>query len=267
MKLDSENSRYFEQLESIERETNVIRAREWLLPILKQLASNGSRKILNVGCGYGTDVLYLRKLGWDSVGIDPGTRKEHWDKETEGILFSGPGEELPFPDQSFDITVSFEVTEHVGTQPPHYFDPLPDHLQRRQSFAKELVRVTRNAILITTQNKWFPLDFWHKAERWGARVHSPFEEFTVSVRDLRKLFRPYPVVHVPLTGYFRFELSKRVWWRRQFVSVAQRMFALGDSRSGRWVRPFAPTLGVLVCLDDRIRRAVESNSVRESNGS
>lgn len=265
-KLDFETSRYFDELEAIEREANVTRAREWLVPILEQLQIGRNRKILNVGCGYGTDVLYLRKLGWDCYGIDPGPRKEHWGKETEGILFSGPGEELPFADKSFDFTISFEVMEHVGTQPPHYFDLLPDHLQRRQKFADELVRVTRDGILLTTPNRWFPLDFWHKAERWGARLHSPFEGFTVSMWDLRKRFRPYPVVHAPLSGYFRFELSKRVSWRSQLVSLTRGMFALGDTTFGRWMRPFAPTLGVIVCLSDRVQSAARKVRAKDGKG-
>jgi SAM-dependent methyltransferase len=266
MTQDVATSRHFDELEVIERESNVTRAREWLVPILGQLGIDKTRKILNVGCGYGTDVMYLRKLGWDCYGADPGARTERWGSDTEGILFTVAGEELPFSDKTFDFAVSFEVMEHVGTQPPYYFDPLPDHQRLRQKFADELVRVTRDAILITTPNKWFPLDFWHKAERWGARFHSPFEKFTVSVRDLRKLFRPHPVIHAPLSGYFRFELSKRVSWRRQLVSVTRSMFALGDSSFGLWMRPFAPTLGVLVCLNEKTRGAAQRLAKRGSNG-
>jgi SAM-dependent methyltransferase len=256
--LDPETSRYFEQLEGVERRTNVIRAREWLVPILDGLGIGRGSKILNVGCGFGTDVLYLRELGWDSYGVDPGARTEQWD-DHGGALLVAPGEKLPFPDKSFAFSMSFEVIEHIGTKPPHYFEPLPNHLQLRQDFAAELVRVTRDAILITTPNKWFPFDFWHKAERWGARVHSPWEEFTVSVRDVRKLFKKSPIVHVPLSGYFRFELSKQYWWRRQLISLARSMVHVGDSAVGRSLRPFAPTLGLLVCLNDDIFRTAQKS--------
>jgi SAM-dependent methyltransferase len=254
--LDAETSRYFEQLEEVERRTNVVRAREWLVPILSGLGIDRGSKILNVGCGFGTDVLYLRDLGWDSHGVDPGARTEQWDNHG-GALLVAPGEKLPFQDKSFAFSMSFEVIEHIGTQPPHYFDPLPNHLQLRQEFATELVRVTRDAILITTPNKWFPLDFWHKAEPWGARVHSPWEEFTVSVRDVKRLFKGFPIFHAPLSGYFRFELSKQYWWRKQLISLARAMVHVGDSSVGRSLRPFAPTLGLLVCLNDEIFRAAQ----------
>jgi SAM-dependent methyltransferase len=258
-------SQNFDEFEAIERRTNVTRAREWLVPILSRLGIDKTKNILNVGCGYGTDVLYLRSLGWECTGIDPGSRNEHWDPGTEGILLSGQGEELPFGDKSFDFTVSFEVMEHVGTRPPNYFDPLVDHSQRRQKFADELVRVTRTGILITTPNRWFPLDFWHKAERWGARLHSPFEGFTVSMSDLSKLFQPHRVIHAPLVHYFRFELSNRVWWRKPLVSLMNGAFAVGDTQIGGLLRPFFPTLGVIVCLDEGILKAMRSAGATGSN--
>jgi SAM-dependent methyltransferase len=56
------------------------------------------------------------------------------------------GLSLPFPDQSFDLVVSFAVIEHVGSR------------ANQHKFMAELCRVGRNCY-ITTPNRWYPIEF------------------------------------------------------------------------------------------------------------
>jgi len=56
------------------------------------------------------------------------------------------GLSLPFPDQSFDLVVSFAVIEHVGNR------------AQQQAFIRELCRVGQS-IFITTPNRWYPIEF------------------------------------------------------------------------------------------------------------
>lgn len=56
-----------------------------------------------------------------------------------------PGKVLPFKDQEFDVVYSNAVVEHVGSR------------QEQAAFIAEALRVAR-AFLITTPNRWFPVE-------------------------------------------------------------------------------------------------------------
>lgn len=69
------------------------------------------------------------------------------EQEYPGLTFlKTDGSSLPFPNQSFDLVVSFAVIEHVGSR-----------VQQR-AFVRELCRVGRTC-LITTPNRWYPIEF------------------------------------------------------------------------------------------------------------
>lgn len=88
------------------------RAKVWLLPLLSRLDLPGN-KVLNVGCGVGTDVIFLCEAGWDAYGLDPGNRSAIWTQhgKYKGRFVIGKGEELPFRDNVFDLVTAFEVIE------------------------------------------------------------------------------------------------------------------------------------------------------------
>ncbi|HMF44808.1 MAG TPA: methyltransferase domain-containing protein [Polyangia bacterium] len=53
---------------------------------------------------------------------------------------------LPFADGSFDVVHSSAVVEHVGSA------------ELQQGFLRELARVARRAVFVTTPNRWFPIE-------------------------------------------------------------------------------------------------------------
>lgn len=57
------------------------------------------------------------------------------------------GRDLPFPDRSFDHVHSSAVLEHVGSR------------DKQVKFLRELWRVSRRSIFITTPNRGFPVEF------------------------------------------------------------------------------------------------------------
>jgi ubiquinone/menaquinone biosynthesis C-methylase UbiE len=65
-----------------------------------------------------------------------------------GVRFvKASGLELPFEDKSFDHVHASAVIEHVGSY------------RNQTQFVKELARVARKSIFITTPNRWFPVEF------------------------------------------------------------------------------------------------------------
>ena len=65
-----------------------------------------------------------------------------------GITYvQGNGSELPFESSSFDWIFSHAVIEHVGNN------------KNRISFIKELLRVSKKGVILTTPNRLHPLEF------------------------------------------------------------------------------------------------------------
>lgn len=64
-----------------------------------------------------------------------------------GVRFiQANGLNLPFEDSSFDIVHSSAVIEHVGS------------FENQTIFLRELLRVARRGIFVTTPNRWFPIE-------------------------------------------------------------------------------------------------------------
>src|SRR5262249_24043552 len=57
------------------------------------------------------------------------------------------GLNLPFRDGAFDVVHSAAVIEHVGSFAPQC------------ALVRELCRVARRAVFVTTPNRWFPVEF------------------------------------------------------------------------------------------------------------
>lgn len=102
---------------------------------------------LDVGYGYGATGLYIRtrtyKNGWCRlIGVEP--YKEYHDLMGKiGIydeLHNCYGQDMPFEDNSFDISIAQHVIEHCKTFDEGY------------KLLSEMERVTRNRVIICTPN-------------------------------------------------------------------------------------------------------------------
>lgn len=88
---------------------------------------------------------YPHKHRVTAVGIDDAAFLEQL---YPGIRFvRADGRDLPFADGEFDFAHSSAVLEHVGCR------------DNQCRFLRELWRVTRKGIFVTTPNRWFPVEF------------------------------------------------------------------------------------------------------------
>ena len=95
-------------------------------------------KILDIGCGTGTLLLFFGRKGYECYGVDfdsvqiEAAKKMAQFYESDNIVFEKAGMQvLPFADDFFDITTSKDVVEHL---PNHV---LEDYLQQSYKCLKE----------------------------------------------------------------------------------------------------------------------------------
>jgi SAM-dependent methyltransferase len=132
-------------------------ALEELAPVARRFASAGCR-VLEVGCGYGRNLVALSTLparlvvGCDvahgeltkaraRVAAHPGA--------VQPALVRQPPDRLPFRDGVFDLVVLWQVLEHViGAG-------------AKRALLIECVRVLRPGghLIVETPNQWFPVDY------------------------------------------------------------------------------------------------------------
>ena len=88
---------------------------------------------------------YPHKAQVTACGVDDASFLE---AKYPGMRFvRADGRDLPFPDASFDVVHSSAVLEHVGSS------------EAQADFIRELLRVARRGLFLTTPNRWFPVEF------------------------------------------------------------------------------------------------------------
>lgn len=87
---------------------------------------------------------YPHKSKITAVGIDDAKFLEDL---YPGVKFlEADGKDLPFEDGAFDVVHSSAVLEHVGSR------------EHQTKLIRELTRVARRAVFMTTPNRWFPVE-------------------------------------------------------------------------------------------------------------
>jgi len=88
---------------------------------------------------------YPHKPRVTAIGIDDAS---HLEAEFPGVrVLRGDGRALPLADRSCDWAHSSAVIEHVGSE------------AEQTAFLRELWRIARKGIFVTTPNRWFPVEF------------------------------------------------------------------------------------------------------------
>ncbi len=187
-------------------------------------------RVLDVGCGTGQMTNCLIKDGYDAYGIDIPNLSKHWAKagNSPQRFFCADATQLPFPENSLDVTYSLGVIEHIGTSLGHC-TLASNYRKARQKYADEIMRVTKTGgrILISCPNKSFPVDLQHGVrdaltpitignrlryyilEKTGISLHPTWGKFhLLSYSECRSLFCKNNTYRsfkpLPLKGYFGF---------------------------------------------------------------
>jgi SAM-dependent methyltransferase len=155
-------------------------------------------KILENGCGVGMYVEHLAPLGGQIIGLEFDFERAAEAASRSARILNAAGENLPFPDSSFDLILSHEVLEHV--------------LDDRQAMV-EMARVLKpgGRVVIFVPNRGYPFEthgiYWRGEYRFG---NIPLVNYlprrwrdslaphvrVYSSRDMRKLYAGLPLMVV-----------------------------------------------------------------------
>jgi 2-polyprenyl-3-methyl-5-hydroxy-6-metoxy-1,4-benzoquinol methylase len=90
------------------------------------------KKILDIGCGTGVYLDFLKSLGMDAWGVDFVKEFIEKGKKKNSNLVYGKAEELPFKNNEFDTVLMFDILEHGDDE----------------KLLKEAKRVSKNRIIV-----------------------------------------------------------------------------------------------------------------------
>lgn len=151
-------------------------------------------RVLDVGCGTGGLTVALcatfpdaSVVGVDAVPITIAAARVRAEGCRAGARFevvsaSGP---LPFPDRSFDLVTCTSVIEFIT------------EAAARRQFARELTRVARQHVLLTTPNPLFRLREQHTRRWFGDFRRDPAFPWASTPRELGRLFHPFRRLPLP----------------------------------------------------------------------
>lgn len=224
--------------------TNEDLSRNYLLPVFRSLfEGRPNPRLLSLGCGVGMDVDILTESGFDVYGIDCGNRTEAWPKRSHcDRLFLANGKHLPFEDQSFDMVYCGCVFPHVGVEGDSNV-MRPDGWGQRSRIAAEMTRVLKpgGRILVSSPNRWFPLDLFHgrDANNTLPRWNPPTSQFLLSAGDYRQLFGSAGCNRfraLPVSGYWGFLRMKRTFRGKVLAFPVESIFRAVSTRPGSILR-------------------------------
>jgi SAM-dependent methyltransferase len=172
--------------------------------ILQAAGERIKKRVLENGCGVGMYVEKISRQGGAVVGLEYDFERALEARQRSDHIVNAAGEELPFPDSSFDLVLSHEVLEHVRD----------DRLA-----VDEMVRVLASdgRAVIFTPNRGYPFEthgvYWRGRYRfgniplvnwlpwpWRERLAPHVRVYTR--RDMRAMFSHLPLRVVQATVVF-----------------------------------------------------------------
>jgi len=129
-------------------------------------------RLLDIGCGNGTELYKLKKMGWETYGVEVNEEASERARSEGLSVFTGDLFKANFPDQFFDVVRMSFVLEHL---------PNP-----RETLV-EIKRILNphGRIYISIQNTK-SLNYWLFGERWFS-LDVPRHLFSFSTETIKRL--------------------------------------------------------------------------------
>lgn len=207
------------------------------------LATCGTGRILDIGCGMGGLVQYLLKQGADAYGVDVSSiAVSQCSRVAPRRFYVGSVLALPFADESFDSVVSTNCLEHLAPEDIAQAFREMHRISRRQVFVSVATDPDRgNGWRLTVQRR----SWWETAAvNAGFRKHpayytvNPFE----SLEDDRCTVT-VPLEKVPTSVLTRHPLEDLAGQRSLHMDMSREAGPRSDAHMARyalaaeWVRP------------------------------
>ncbi|OGP92890.1 MAG: hypothetical protein A2156_10035 [Deltaproteobacteria bacterium RBG_16_48_10] len=130
-------------------------------------------KMLDIGCGNGTELYKLKRMGWEAYGVEMDEQASERARSKGISVFTGDLFEAGYPDQFFHVVRMSFVLEHL----PHPRETLQE-IQR--------VLVPQGRVYISIQNAR-SLHYWLFGPRWFS-LDVPRHLFTFTPKTIQRLF-------------------------------------------------------------------------------
>jgi len=124
-------------------------------PILYSLITKKSGKFLDLGCGYGEDLLHFQKKGFEVYGIDVSKEmvKESEKKCKAAKVSVSSFEKLPYDEETFDIAFSRYALQHSDKIAP-IFKEVSRVLKKGGEFVFLITHPLRHYFEKKTKDYW-----------------------------------------------------------------------------------------------------------------
>jgi len=197
--------------------------------IIEELRPLPRERVLDIGCGTGRHLLFLRQLSLDITGVDASPHMINLARKRLGDrcdLKTGMAEELPFDDNEFDLALLINSLEFLD-------DPL--------EALREAGRVAKKGVLICVMNSLS----WHCIYD---KVQGLFlETLSTHVRtyNIWELKSYVNMAYGPMPVIWKSEQPPRLIASRYGLSLSE------TCELGHW--PFGHCLGLLATMEYRLK--------------
>lgn len=159
---------------------------------------NRLKSILDVGCGTGRLVKFLKEAGYEVKGCDLSTEAVRFaQKLVPGQISQARARKLPFKNNSFDIITSISVIEHLNKKEAHKFF----------NEAKRVLK-SKGILFLVTPNFATPIRYFQGKKWFG--YSDPTHIVFYTPKSLSQLLKKYGFENTKL--WFKTKYSKTFDW-------------------------------------------------------